>query len=467
MMLSFLVATGASLAASSDVIVRLKATTDVPLLKLYAHEMTREGVHARLVEHSSLKQASLIQLLSVEQATYQSFWIENAISVKGASDTLIDTLKAHADVLAVDRDESVSLPRLERDGLDAPESTTADDPQGNVAALNTAAMWKAGNRGKGVVIASIDSGVRWTHEAVKSNYRGLQNSTTVNHDYSFWDGTSQDPHDPSKLTPDNADIFGHGSHTMGTLAGGGPKNIGVAPEATWIHARAFNWNGDSKQSAIMAAAEWVLCPTKYDGSGKDCSKGAHVVSCSFGGNSTTTWLNPAVKAMRSAGVLPVFAAGNVNAFTCGSVTEPAGSDDAIAVGGSNDGIYYQSSGKGPGMDNKTIKPDFVAPARAIVSICSAGDSGNDAYMRLSGTSMATPHVSGALALLLGAGLKPEDAVLALRNTAKTKDFKKPFFAKDTCGGTAWNVFPNNIFGWGLPDVCAAAKCSGDERTVVV
>ncbi len=59
---------------------------------------------------------------------------------------------------------------------------------GDIAALNTAAMWKAGYLGKGVVVASIDSGVRWTHEAVKSNYRGLQNSSTVNHDYSFWDG---------------------------------------------------------------------------------------------------------------------------------------------------------------------------------------------------------------------------------------------------------------------------------------
>lgn len=461
MITACLIFTYAARAVSTDVIVRLKATTDGPLLGLHDQQMTRGGVHALLLEHASQNQARLIELLNGGQASYQSFWIENAIAVKGASDKLITELNMHDDVLSVDLDEHVFLPRLQRIATEE----SAGDPQGNVAALNTAAMWKAGYLGKGVVVASIDSGVRWTHEAVKANYRGLQNSSIVNHDYSFWDGTSPSPHDPSKLTPDNADIFGHGSHTMGTLAGGGPKSIGMAPEATWIHARAFNWDGDAKQSTIMAAAEWVLCPTKYDGTGKDCSKGAHIVSCSFGGNSSTTWLNPAVKAMRSAGVLPVFAAGNTKASACGTVCEPAGSDAAIAVGGSNDGVYYGASGKGPGMNNKTIKPDFVAPARAITSICSAADSGRNAYMRLTGTSMATPHVSGALALLLSAGLKAEDAVQSLRDTAK-RDFHKPFLAKDTCGGTEWNVFPNNIFGWGLPDVCAAANCSGDELFIV-
>lgn len=179
-----------------------------------------------------------------------------------------------------------------------------------------------------------------------------------------------------------------------------------------------------------------------------------------------TWMNPSVKAMRSAGVLPVFAAGNVNAFQCGSVMESAGYSEAIAVGGANDGVYYQASGKGPGLDGKTIKPDFVAPARSIVSICSAADSGNSAYMRLTGTSMATPHVAGALALLLNAGLEPEDALKSLKDTAK-QSFKEPILSKTTCGGTPWNIFPNNIFGWGLPDVCAAAKCSGNVNAVVV
>ena len=122
-----------------------------------------------------------------------------------------------------------------------------------------------------------------------------------------------------------------------------------------IHAKAFSSVGTTSESTLLAAAQWALCPTKFDHTDPDCARGADVISCSFGGNASLTYLNPAVATMRAAGALPVFAAGNVNAFECGTVLEPAGFVDAIAVGGVNGGALYPSSGKGPGLDGSTVK----------------------------------------------------------------------------------------------------------------
>merc|ERR1711934_1322445 len=110
------------------------------------------------------------------------------------------------------------------------------------------------------------------------------------------------------------------------------------------------------------------------------------------------------------------------------------------MGGVNSGMLYPSSGKGPGLDRKTIKPDFVAPSFGIRSALSAADSGRDAYTRLTGTSMATPHVAGAIALLLSTGANKTDPLLSLRATANQKQ-KKPIFAANKCGGIPYNTYP--------------------------
>ena len=179
---------------------------------------------------------------------------------------------------------------------------------------------------------------------------------------------------------------------------------------------------------------------------------------SWGGDHSIEWFEAPLQTMLAAGAYPVFAAGNVEPMACGSVLEPAWYPGAIAVGGLSGQSLYTQSGKGPGADGSTIKPDLVAPAVAIKSILSAADSGRDAYFELSGTSMAAPHVAGALALLLSTR-QPGEPLAALKNTTVTS-LQKPAVGASSCRGTSWDSYPNNLYGWGLPDVCAAAKALG-------
>lgn len=458
-------------------------------------EQLRSHTHGFLAAFVQASQHQVTAFLhaSLPDVAVTPLWIQNTLLVRVQEPTeaqaqfFANQLHLFPGVISVERDsKSVQLLNaVEQLQLDEPGSLRdardhdATAAQHNVELLHAPALWKHGGSGAGITVASIDSGVRYTHEALWTTFRGNpqhkkrslddKKTSSMDFDYAFWFTPETDM---SKETPDTADVVGHGTHTMGTAVG--RQGIGVAPNATWITARAFDIYGAANKSDFLQAAQWVVCPTKRGGSGRNCSLGADVITNSFGVSRTDAaysqwkWLTNVLHVWRAAGSYAVFASGNTNGFLCGSVYYPASHSESIAVGALVGGrSLWGASGKGPSTDDEAleasswlIKPDFVAPGVGIRSALSIKDT---SYTRLTGTSMATPHVAGAIALLLSLYHKEHpvmaDVVQHLQQTA-TRDMGKPFLVPSECGNTSYRAYPNNIYGYGMPNVCQAAEKLG-------
>ncbi|PCJ15087.1 MAG: hypothetical protein COB02_18380 [Candidatus Cloacimonadota bacterium] len=235
--------------------------------------------------------------------------------------------------------------------------------------------------GKGVRVGILDTGIDAEHPDLKGKVVAWKD----------WAGDSETP----------KDAHGHGTHCAGTIAGGDAsgKNIGVAPEVELVIGRIFGDSGGATLSGILGAMNWITDPD----SNADTDDAPRIVSNSWGGRQGSMQSEKAmwniIKTWRSLNMVPVFAAGNSGprAKTMGT---PGGYPHSFAVAAtdSKDKAAYFSS-RGPitweGVDY--VKPDIAAPG---VDIYSAKPGGG--YQKMSGTSMACPHVSGLAALVLQA-----------------------------------------------------------------
>ena len=190
------------------------------------------------------------------------------------------------------------------------------------------------------------------------------------------------------------DCNGHGTHVAGTAAG---TQYGLAKNATVHAVRVLNCGGSGAASGVIAGMEWVAENAQYPA----------VVNMSLGGGASSAQ-DDAVQGLYDAGILPVVAAGNDNADACDSSPGRAPNAFNVASTASND---TESS-----FSNHGICVDIYAPGSDIVS---ADYSNNTGSTSLSGTSMASPHVAGAAALLLGdtPELAPGDVASALLSNA--------------------------------------------------
>ena len=246
----------------------------------------------------------------------------------------------------------------------------------SVPQIGAPAAWAAGYTGQGVIVGVIDTGVDLTHPDLADRVIATRNFTSDVDD----------------------DIEGHGTHVSSIIGGSGAASNGrykgVAPDVKIVVAKACAISG-CPSSSVIAGMEWAVI-----------EKHAQVLNLSLGGTDT-----PGVDPMEAAvnrlsaeyGVLIAAAAGNSPRRPVGS---PASADAAIAVGAidRNEQIAPFSS-SGPRVGDKAIKPDITGPGVGIVAAWAANTSSEggipmgDRYIAFSGTSMATPHVAGAAAIL--------------------------------------------------------------------
>lgn len=368
-------------------------------------------------------------------ARYEKFWISNQIYIEAASFELVEKLVQLSSIEEVREEEVSELEQLISSSSGSSSSSAGGDDVGaiewGVKQIGAPQLWAKGFTGQGVVVGSIDSGVRYTHERLRDNFFG---------DHGWY----APPY--KQATP--SDASGHGTHTMGTIAGSG--GIGVAPSAKWMTCRGCP-SGLCIESYILTCFQFLTCPTDTNGNNRDCSKAPHVVNNSWSTEAGRTMFDAAVEAWLTAGIIPVFASGNTGP-ECGTTQSPGDHPRILSVGSTavNGSLAY-SSGKGPAYGSGIVKPDLSAPGHLVNSATHKSDAG---YVLKSGTSMASPHVAGAIALLLSArpGLDVDEIRALLTTTADQKSLAP---VNMTCGGTSDGMWPNNNFGHGRLNVLDA------------
>lgn len=356
-----------------------------------------------------------------------TYWAINGMSVVGPDElgTALGQLPNVVQVYSEPLHQQVTSPALTP--VDAPAAGYL--PPGLVD-MKVPEVWAGGNRGAGVTVGFIDSGVDASHPALAASYAGTSPGG-VDHDYHWFDATGVCRDAP-------CDEEGHGTHVVGIVvanAVGDTPAIGVAPEARWIAAKACEKGKGCSVRAILDASQFMLAPTTRAGENPQPGRRPQVLNNSWELGNLDASVDRLVKVWEAANIQPVFAAGNAGPV-CESVGDPSSVDAAMSVGAvDDDGVVLPSSGRGAGIDGLT-KPDVVAPGESIVSTVPGGS-----WAAASGTSVAAPQVTGLLALALSAGGSPDQADDLMMRTAQA-------LPADGCGSSGQ---PNNTTGWGLPD----------------
>jgi subtilisin family serine protease len=417
-----------------------------------------------LRETAERSQARVRAHLDRHGVDYKTFWIDNVIVVESSSRATFNGLLTFPEIGAL---RARRHPQL----IEPVERRSAGfnvmAVESNIAHVGADQVWSDfGITGEGIVVASIDTGVRYTHNALVDQYRGNLGGGAFNHNHNWWDPSLGG----QNLVPNDHD--GHGSHTMGIMVGddGAGNQIGMAPGAQWIACQAF----EVSDVELLECGQFMAAPWDLTGANPTPDLRPHVVNNSWGDclQYADHWYDGVINAWHALGIYPAFANGNASNCGysqppgCNTVGNPARAGNVTGVGstGRSNGQYATHSNWGPTDDPDTVnprgypdlKPQVLAPG---VSIRSAYRTSDSAYASMSGTSMSTPHVAGLIALMWQA------ASCLVGDYATTETIIEytatPIPYASGCGGEGPGDVPNQATGWGEINAPAAVQAAMD------
>jgi serine protease AprX len=434
------------------------ATLPAALTAAHGAPDRRRAVYDTLRQRARSRQAAVRTELTKAGIPFKSLYIVDGLAVRGNLG-LVRSLAARGEVARIIGDPVVR--GIDVDLLAPQPDAPTTGPEWGVTRIDADKVWSLdGKRGQGIVVASADTGVDWTHPALKGKYRGW-NGTIASHDYNWFDAVQDTaaPFDP----------YDHGTHTTGTMVGDdlAGNQIGVAPGARWIACRNMDSGGNGQPSTYIACNQFLLAPFPHGGDPEidgNPSLAPDIVNNSWSCPTTEGCdpgtLQASFASLREAGILAVAAAGN-SGSSCSSVFDPPAIYDESFVVGATDSSNFLAgfSSRGPVTIDGSgrLRPDVAAPGVGVRSSIPGG-----LYATFQGTSMATPHVSGAAALLWSAkpqvrGLIRITRCLISQSARSIVQLSSP----QTCGGTSAANRPNNLFGYGLIDAYDAIHFGPD------
>jgi subtilisin family serine protease len=406
-------------------------------------------------------QAPLRKMFQDRGIPFQSFYSVNMIKITANRDQIyeiagrdeVERIEANPHVKANIPAASNTLSTSESQGMHA--NLLAPTIEWNIQRVNAPQVWALGYKGQGMVVAGADTGVMWNHIALVNHYRGW-NGTTANHSYSWHDATIY-------RSPTPVDPQFHGTFTMSEMVGddGQGNEVGIAPGAKWIACRNMDQHGVGSPAQYIECFDWLMAPYPMGqpqlanpAMAPDVINNSWDCPAAEGCNLTT--LSAAVLAVRAAGIFEAMAAGNYGSACSTVKTTPPIFAASVSVGATdsyNNIAPFSSRGPVTVDNSNRLKPELVAPGLNIRGAIAYTTTSYQNYW--SGTSMAAPHVAGAVALLWQA--KPKligNITLTLQYLTQNAT---QFTSTQSCGNFTGSSIPNAVFGYGLLNILKSVQ----------